>query len=98
MVLATSRMPRPFANKPAARRRLASNIFALPFGLIQTLLGVLPATLERAFRKMPPAVYSLIRGHNIPPGGPRLFRSLRSCLWKVRLGVPGMGGEEDGIF
>jgi hypothetical protein len=47
IVLATSRMPRPFASKLAANRRLASNVFALPFGLIQPLLGFLLATLER---------------------------------------------------
>ena len=46
MVLATSRIPRPLANIPAAIRRLASNFFALPFGLIPPFIGSGGMTLE----------------------------------------------------
>ena len=46
IVRATSRMPRPLANKLAANRRLVSSFAALPFGLMNPLLGFLPATLE----------------------------------------------------
>ncbi len=46
IVRATSRMPRPLANRLAANRRLVSSFAALPFGLMNPLLGFLPATLE----------------------------------------------------
>lgn len=46
MVLATSRIPRPLANNLAANRRLASNVSALPFGLIRPLFGIPVITLE----------------------------------------------------
>ena len=51
MVRATSRIPLPFANMLAARRRLASNFCALPLGRIQTFIGWGVRSLEGLIRE-----------------------------------------------